>query len=141
MEQRLSLVTLGVRSVAEARGFYERLGWKASSASSDEIAFFQIGGIAFGLYGREALAADMSVPDAGSGFSGFALAYNVPEKYDVDAVLREAENAGATLLKAAEDAFWGGRSGYFADPDGHPWEVAWNLGFPLHADGTLSLPE
>lgn len=141
MEQRLSLVTLGVRDVAQARGFYERLGWKASGASSAEVAFFQIGGLALGLYGCESLAADMGVQCDGSGFSGFALAYNVREMHDVDAVLREAESAGARILKLAEDTFWGGRSGYFADPDGHPWEVAWNPGFPLHEDGTLSVPE
>jgi catechol 2,3-dioxygenase-like lactoylglutathione lyase family enzyme len=141
MEQRLSLVTLGVRDMARARGFYERLGWRASSASNEGVTFFQAGGAVLGLYGREALAEDASLPPEGSGFAGVALAHNARSREEVDAVIAEAEAAGGTLVKAAEDVFWGGYSGYFADPDGHLWEVAWNPHFPFDAAGSLVLPD
>jgi len=141
MEQRLSLVTLGVRDLAQARGFYERLGWRASSASNDGVAFFKAGGVVLGLYGREALAEDASVSAEGSGFAGVALAHNTASRAAVDAVIAEAEAAGGTVIKPAEDVFWGGYSGYFADPDGHLWEVAWNPHFPFDEAGNLILPE
>jgi uncharacterized glyoxalase superfamily protein PhnB len=142
MERRLTLVTLGVADVARNRRFYEQLGWKASSASSESIVFFQLGGgIALALYGRAALAQDACLPGDGSGFGGVTLAHNVRTREEVDAVLDRARKAGARILKPAEDAFWGGYSGYFADPDGHPWEVAWNPHFPLRDDGGLQLPE
>lgn len=141
MEQRLSLVTLGVKNLPEARAFFGRLGWKESGASNAQVAFFQIGGLAFGLFGRDDLAADIGVASEGSGFSGVTLAYNVREKRDVDAMLSEAERAGARILKPAREVFWGGYSGYFADPEGYVWEVAWNPGFPINPDGTLTLPE
>ncbi len=144
MEQRLSLVTLGVANVPASRSFYERLGWKASSVGGDDIAFFQVGCLVFALYGRGELAKDACLPDQGGsqggGFGGFALAYNVREKPEVDAVIAQAVAAGAKLLKPARDAFWGGYSGYFADPDGHPWEVAWNPGFEILDDGSIKLP-
>jgi hypothetical protein len=140
MEQRLSLVTLGVRDMARARGFYERLGWRASSASNEAVTFFQAGGVVFGLYGREALAEDASVSPDGSGFSGVALAHNTQSREAVDAVIAEAEAAGGTVVKPAEDVFWGGYSGYFADPDGHLWEVAWNPHFPFDDAGNLVVP-
>jgi catechol 2,3-dioxygenase-like lactoylglutathione lyase family enzyme len=140
MEQRLSLVTLGVREMARARGFYERLGWRASSASNEAVTFFQAGGVVFGLYSREALAEDASVSPDGSGFSGVALAHNTQRREAVDAVIAEAEAAGGTVVKPAEDVFWGGYSGYFADPDGHLWEVAWNPHFPFDDAGNLVVP-
>jgi catechol 2,3-dioxygenase-like lactoylglutathione lyase family enzyme len=141
MEQRLSLVTLGVADVACSRRFYERLGWKVSGASNESIAFFQLGGVALALFGRAALARDAGLPGEGRGFGGITLAHNVRAREEVDAVLARAKEAGARILKSAEDAFWGGYSGYFADPDGHPWEVAWNPQFPLRDDGGLQLPD
>ena len=140
MEPRISIVTLGVADVGRARKFYEALGWRASSARGGQVAFFQLGALALGLYGREALAEDARLADAGSGFGGVTLAHNGRTRDEVDQVLAEAVAAGATLLKPAEDVFWGGYSGYFADPDGHVWEVAWNPHFPIAADGALQLP-
>ena len=137
---RVSLVTLGVRDVEEAARFYERLGWARSSASQPGIAFFQAGNAAVALWGREALAEDAGQPAAGEGFRGVALAVNVPRREDVDAALAAAGRAGARVVKPAADAAWGGRSGYFADPDGHLWEVAWNPFFPLGEDGRVRLP-
>ena len=140
MEQRLSIVTLGVADVAAARRFYERLGWSASSVGGDEIAFFQAGSIVFSLYSLEEMTTDLGLESGGSGCASIALAYNVRQKEDVDAVLAEAEKAGAKLLKPAEEKFWGGYAGYFADPEGYAWEVAWNPAFELREDGSLRLP-
>lgn len=141
MEQRLTLITLGVADIARSRRFYlEGLGWKESSASNEHVVFIAAGGVALGLYGRAALAEDMRVAPEGRGFAGFSLAHNVRTRDEVDRVIARAQAAGATVLKPAEEAFWGGYSGYFADPDGHPWEVAWNPGFPLDADGRVQLP-
>jgi catechol 2,3-dioxygenase-like lactoylglutathione lyase family enzyme len=140
MEQRLSVVTLGVADLARARAFYEDgLGWRPSSASNDQVVFIQLGGIVLGLYGREALTAEASLTLA-DGFGGMALAYNVRERTEVDAVLATAEAAGARILKPAAETFWGGYSGYFADPDGHPWEVAHNPFWPIADDGSVNLP-
>jgi uncharacterized protein len=143
MEQRLSLITLGVDDLVEARAFYARLGWRESAAGGADVAFFQLGGIALGLYGRNALADEAGVPDTPGRdrFGGTALAYNVRERDDVDAVLAEAVAAGGRLLRAGEARVWGGYTGYFADPEGHVWEVAWNPFFPIVADGSLSLPD
>lgn len=140
MEQRISLITLGVADVARSRCFYERLGWTASGASADGIAFFQLGGVAVALYDRAALAADTGLSGEGSGSGDVALAHNVRTREEVDAVLAEAEAAGGRILRHAEDAIWGGYTGYFADPDGHPWEVAWNPHFQIMPDGSLRLP-
>lgn len=140
MEQRLSIVTLGVADVAAARRFYERLGWSASSVGGDEIAFFQAGSIVFSLYSLEEMTTDLGIESDCSGCASIALAYNVRQKEDVDAVLAEAEQAGARLLKPAEEKFWGGYAGYFADPEGYAWEVAWNPAFELSEDGSLRLP-
>lgn len=140
MEQRLSLVTLGVRDLAASRAFYKRLGWTASPPSNAEVAFFQCGGIVFALWGREALMADAAIAAAGEGFANISLAYNVRRKEDVDATLKEAEMAGARILKPAAETSWGGRTGYFADPDGFAWEVAWNPGFEILPDGSIKLP-
>jgi len=142
MEQRLSLVSLGVADIAESTRFYNALGWKhAESQSNEAITFFQMGGIILGLYGRAALAEDAQVADSEPGFSGVALAHNTRSKDEVDAVLALAEKAGATIKKPAQEVFWGGYSGYFADPDGHLWEVAWNPFFPIADDGSVRLPE
>jgi catechol 2,3-dioxygenase-like lactoylglutathione lyase family enzyme len=141
MEQRLSLVTLAVADLARARAFYERLGWRRSLEATTDVAFYQLGHIALSLWGREDLAKDMGVSAAGSGFGGIALAYNTRSREEVETVLAEAVAAGGRLLKPAQEAFWGGYTGYFADPDGHPWEVAWNPNFPLAADGSITLPE
>ncbi len=139
MEQRVSLVTLGVADLARSLRFYEALGWKRSN-KDEGVAFFQTPGGVFALWSRGALAEDAGLTDSGAAFSGMALAYNARSKAEVDAVLAEAEAAGATILKPAEDVFWGGYSGYFADPDGHPWEVAWNPGWTIEADGRVVLP-
>jgi catechol 2,3-dioxygenase-like lactoylglutathione lyase family enzyme len=140
MEQRVSMITLGVSDMARARRFYERgLGWRRAN-THDEVTFYQAGGLVLGLYGREALAEDARLPSAGSGFRSIALAYNTRERAEVDTVLAEAEAAGGSIVKAAEEAFWGGYSGYFADPDGHLWEVAWNPHWMLADDGSVLLP-
>ncbi len=141
MEQRISIVTLGVADLVRSREFYERLGWRRSSASSDAIIFFQAGGLALALYPRAELAKDANVASEGHGFPGLTLAYNVRTREEVDAVLVEAQKAGATLRKPAQEAFWGGYSGYFSDPDGFLWEVAWNPFFPIAENGALQLPE
>ena len=139
MEQRLSLVTLGVADLERSRRFYEDgLGWRRGNAHA-EVVFFQLGGIVLALFARSALAADASLAAAGSGFGGIVLAHNARSKDEVDAVLAEAKAAGATILKPAQDAFWGGYCGYFADPDGHPWEVAWNPNWTILEDGSVRL--
>lgn len=140
MEQRLSLVTLGVADVARAQAFYERLGWRASSRSQDDVAFFQAGSLVVGLWGRDELASDSVVEDGG-GWGGVTLAHNVRSPDEVDAVLREAAASGATLGRPGAPTFWGGYSGVFVDPDGHPWEVAFNPGWPLDDAGSVRLPE
>jgi predicted lactoylglutathione lyase len=141
MEPRISLITLGVADVATSRAFYEKLGWKASGASQTDVAFFQAGGMALGLWSRAALAKDAGIAADPGGFGGIVLAHNGRSKAEVDAVLAEAQRAGGKLLKAAAETDWGGYSGHFADLDGHPWEVAWNPGFPIQADGSLRLPD
>ena len=139
MEQRLSLVTLGVADLERARRFYEHgLGWRRGN-DHPEVVFYQLGGMVLALWGRDALAKDARLPEVGSGFGGIALAYNARTREEVDAVLAEAEAAGAKILKPAEDAVWGGDSGYFADPDGHLWEIAWNPEWTLAEDGSVRL--
>ena len=141
MEPRLTLVTLGVRDLDVARRFYEALGWTRSVRAAGGVAFFQAGGVVLSLYPRDDLAKDAQIASEGGGFCGFALAHNVREREEVDSALAGAVKAGARLLKPAQEAFWGGYSGYFADPDGFPWEVAWNPGFPLDDAGVLQLPD
>jgi uncharacterized protein len=129
--------------LARSRRFYEAgLGWRASRVSTKEVVFFQLGGIALALWAREALAEDVRLPDAGpgGGFGGVALAYNVRTREEVAAALAQACAAGARVLRPAEDAARGSCTGYFADPDGHLWEVAWNPHFTLREDGSLQLP-
>lgn len=139
MEQRLSLVTLGVADLGRAARFYQDLGWRRGNNHA-EVAFFQLGGMIFGLFGRKALAADAGLPDEpANGFGGIVLAYNARSRAEVDGVLAEAAAAGATITKPAENTFWGGYSGCFADPDGHLWEIAWNPDWTIEPDGSVKL--
>ncbi len=138
MEQRVSLITLGVADLARARAFYEALGWTSGAAPSDDVVFFQAGGMVVALWGREQLAEDSTVEDAG-GWGGVTLAHNVRSPEEVDAALAEAERAGATIGRAGAPTFWGGYSGVFVDPDGHPWEVAHNPFWTLGDDGSIRL--
>lgn len=141
MDQRLNVITLGVSDTKRAKRFYEQLGWKPSAASQGDITFFQAGGIVLALYPREALAEDAKVKGRGEGFRGFTLAQNVARKEQVAEALETAKAAGGKILKPAQDVFWGGHSGYFADPDGNLWEVAWNPHFTLDKNGLVRLPE
>lgn len=139
MEQRISLVTLGVKDVDVARTFYEQLGWRGQEV--EETVFFQAGGLAVVLWSREKLAEDAGVDDDGvPTFGGMALAHNVRSSDEVDEVLQHAATAGATISRAAAETFYGGYAGCFRDPDGHVWEVAHNPGFPLDDHGNLTLP-
>lgn len=139
MEQRVSLITLGVADVASARNFYAALGWQGHEV--EETVFFQAGGIGIVLWSREKLAADGRLEDeGGDGFGGVALAHNVRSREEVDALLAAAEAAGAKITKEAEETFYGGYAAYFTDLDGHVWEIAHNPGFAIAADGSLQLP-
>ena len=141
MQPRVSIITLGVADVAKARAFYAALGFKASAASQDSITFFDAGSVVLALYGRAALAEDAHVSaSTAAGFSGVTIAHNCRSEADVDRVLADAVASGATLKKAAQKVFWGGYSGYFADPDGHLWEVAYNPHFAFDDAGRLRLP-
>jgi uncharacterized protein len=141
MEQRLSLVTLGVADVSRAQAFYEAVGWHLDGGVDDEtdhVAFFQAGGLVFALWDRGKLAEDSGVEDGG-GWGGVTLAHNVRSPEEVDAVLAEAEAAGARIARPGDKTFWGGYSGVFVDPDGHPWEVAHNPHWTVHEDGSTTL--
>ena len=138
MKQRLSLVTLGVSDVARARAFYEALGWKTGAEPGDDVVFFQSGGMIVALWGRDQLAEDSGMTDSG-GWGGVTLAHNVGSPAEVDAVIAEAEAAGATIARPGAETFWGGYSGAFIDPDGHPWEVAHNPHWTLGEDGSIKL--
>lgn len=140
MEQRVSLVTLGVGDLARARQFYEALGWQTRAAPEDDVVFFQAGGLVLGLWSREELAADSGVEDSGR-WGGVTLAHNVRSPADVDAVVEEARAAGATITREPGETFWGGYSGAFTDPDGHPWEIAHNPRWTLADDGSIVLPD
>lgn len=139
MEQRLSLVTLGVGNTARSRGFYEQLGWVTGAGPDDDVVFFQSGGMIVALWGRDDLAADSGVQDGG-GWGGVTLAHNVRSPAEVDTVISEARAAGATIAREGGETFWGGYSGVFIDPDGHPWEVAHNPRWALAEDGSVRLP-
>lgn len=140
MEQRVSLVTLGVRDLARARAFYAALGWQTSAAADEDVVFFQAGGMVVALWDRGRLAADSGVADGG-GWGGVTLAHNVRSAAEVDAVIAEAQGAGATVARRGAATSWGGYSGVFVDPDGHPWEVAHNPGWTLTDDGhTIASP-
>ena len=139
MDQRVSLVTLGVADLALARRFYEALGWESESKPETGVVFFQAGGMIVGLWGRTELAEDCGLEDGG-GFGGIALAYNVRSPQEVDNVLAEAERAGAVVARRGAPTFWGGYSGLFLDLDGHPWEVAHNPCWTVEDDGSVQLP-
>lgn len=138
--QRVTLITLGVDNLPRARAFYQALGWKPAEAQ-DGVAFYQMNGLALGLFGRKELAADQGRAGATLGTGAMTLAQNFNSPSDVDAAFAEALAAGARALKHPEPVFWGGYSGYYADPDGHVWEVAHNPFWPLSEDGTLTLPD
>jgi uncharacterized protein len=137
---RLTLVTLGVADVARATSFFEALGWRKSSASNDDVSFFQLGGLALSVFGRQALADDANVSSEGGGFRGISLAINLESEAEVDRVAAEWLSCGGTMVKQPHRAFWGGYSGYVADLDGHVWELAHNPGFTLMPDGSMQLP-
>ena len=139
MRQRVSMITLGVRDIARARRFYEEgLGWHRD-AGQDDIAMYQSGGMVFSLFEWPKLAEDAGVGAEGTGFRGFTLAYNCQSKDEVRAVLDEARRAGAEITLEARDTFWGGFDGYFADPDGHLWEVAWNPYWTMDEGGNVRM--
>jgi uncharacterized protein len=139
MEQRLSLVTLGISDLDRARKFYEALGWKSGAEEADDVVFFQAGGIVVSLWDRAKLAEDSVVSDGG-GWGGVALAYNTRSPDEVDAVIEEARAAGATIGREPGETFYGGYSGIFIDPDGHPWEVAHNPRWTITDAGETVLP-
>jgi uncharacterized protein len=141
MEQRVSIVTLGVADLKRSREFYERLGWRRSMSQAEGVVFFQAGGMALALYPRLELAKDAKLAADGQGFGGIALAYNARSREEVDSVLAQAAAAGAKILKPAQEAFWGGYSGYFSDLDGFLWEIAWNPSFAIGEDGSIHIPD
>ena len=137
MEQRVSLITLGVRDLDRARTFYESLGWRRTGDDAD-VVFFQAGGLVLALWDRAHLAQDSAVEDSG-GWGGVTLAYNTRSPEEVDAVIAEARAAGATVGREPGPTFWGGYSAIFVDPEGHPWEVAHNPGWTIDAGGSVRL--
>lgn len=141
MDQRISIVTLGTNDMDRAVAFWEAMGWPRRAKAFTSIAMFQCGGLAFAIYPFDKLAQDCGMTDRGVGFGGFTIAHNLGSKAQVDALLAVAVANGATLQKPAHEAFWGGYSGYFLDPDGHPWEVAYNPFVPMAPDGALLLPD
>jgi len=140
MEQRLSLITLGVSDLARARGFYEALGWRTGAEEGDDVVFFQAVGMVLALWDRRKLAEDSVVTDSG-GWGGVTLAYNTQAPEEVDRVIEEARSAGATIGREPGETFWGGYSGVFIDPDGHPWEVAHHPRWTIEEDGSLTLSD
>lgn len=139
MQQRVSVITLGVSDLARSSEFYEALGWRPRVAEGDgDVVFFQAGGLIVSLWSRTELAVDSVVTDAG-GWGGVTLAHNVGSPAEVDAVLAEAKDAGATIGRPGAETFWGGYSGVFIDPDGHPWEIAHNPFWPIDENGNVSL--
>jgi len=139
MEQRVSLITLGVRDLARARAFYEALGWTTGAGPEDDVVFFQAGGMVLALWDRAKLAEDSCVEDSG-GWGGITPAHNVRSPAEVDAVIEEARAAGAEIVREPAEAFWGGYTAAFTDPDGHPWEVAHNPRWTITGDGSIELP-
>ncbi len=141
MEPRLSLVTLGVADLSRAKEFYVALGLTPAQASNEQVVFFQLNGIALALFPRTDLAADAGVAPHGEGFSGITLAHNVSSVEEVDRLLAKAEAVGGRILRGAQEASWGGYTGYFADPDGHVWEVAFNPYAVIGEDGSFRISE
>ena len=140
MRQRLTLVTLGGSDLKRAREFYEALGWKTGAEEADDVVFFQAGGMVVALWDRAKLAEDSAVTDGG-GWGGVTFAYNTRSPEEVNEVIEQARSAGATIGREPGETFWGGYSGVFIDPDGHPWEVAHNPRWTIEKDGSLTLPE
>jgi catechol 2,3-dioxygenase-like lactoylglutathione lyase family enzyme len=138
VKQRVSLITLGARDLGRARSFYEALGWRTGAATGDDVVFFQAGDMIVALWDRARLAEDSAVADSG-GWGGVALALNVGSPAEVDAVIEEARGAGATIGREPAETFWGGYSGVFLDPEGHPWEVAHNPHWTIAEDGGVRL--
>ncbi len=138
MDQRLSLITLGVTDLERSRSFYEALGWHTNAAPADDVVFFQTGGVIVALWDRAKLAEDSGVADLG-GSSGFTLAHNVRSPNEADAIAEEVRTAGGTVTREPGETFWGGYSFAFADPDGHPWEVAHNPHWIVTDDGRTLL--
>ncbi len=138
MKQRVNLITLGVSDLGRARRFYEALGWKTGAGAKDDVAFFQAGDMVLALWDRAKLADDSAVEDGG-GWGGVTLALNLGSPAEVDAVIEEARAAGATIGRESAETFWGGYSGVFIDPDGHPWEVAHNPHWTITEDGGVRL--
>jgi uncharacterized protein len=138
VDQRVSLITLGVSDLGRSRAFYEGLGWTTGAGPDDDVVFFQAGGIVVALWDRARLAEDSTVEDS-PGWGGVTLAYNVNSPGEVDTVIDEARAAGATIGREPGETFWGGYSGVFIDPDGHPWEVAHNPRWAIRDDGTVDL--
>jgi predicted lactoylglutathione lyase len=138
MDQRVSLITLGVTDLGRARAFYQAMGWQPTAEVADDVVFFQAGGMVVALWGRDKLAEDSAVQDNG-GWGGVTLAYNAGSAGDVDTVIDQARAAGAVIGREPAPTFWGGYSGLFIDPDGHPWEVAHNPGWTLNPDGSISI--
>ena len=140
MKQHLHLITLGVRDFEKSKKFYtETLGWKPSSASQEDVAFFQAGGVVLAIYPREKLAEDAMTSPAGNGFSGITLAYNAQSESEVDEIIRDLKAKGVKIVKEPQKVFWGGYSSYFADPDEYHWEVAYNPFFEFDDKGNLKL--
>ena len=140
MEQRMSQITLGVQDLARARRFYEAMGWKSGASPADDVVFFQTNGMIVALWDRARLAEDSGVVDGG-GWGGVTPAYNTRSDAEVDSVIEEARAAGATIVREPAATFWGGYSGVFIDPEGHPWEVAHNPFWTIDEDGGVHLPE
>jgi catechol 2,3-dioxygenase-like lactoylglutathione lyase family enzyme len=140
MEQRLTLITLGISDLDRARKFYEALGWRTGAEEGDDVVFFQAGCMVLGLWDRAKLAEDSVVTDGG-GWGGVTLAYNTRDQGEVDRVIDEARAAGATIGREPAETFWGGYSGIFIDPDGHPWEVAYHPRWTIAEDGALVIPK
>ena len=141
MEPRLTMITLGVSDMAASRAFYERLGFRASSASNPNVTFFHTGGTILGLFGHSALAEDAGVADSAPSFRGVSISHNVGSEDEVDAVFAHALKCGARATQEPHKVFWGGYCGYFSDPDGHLWEIAFNPFAPNDADGRMILPD
>jgi hypothetical protein len=138
MQQRVSVVTLGFDDLQAARAFYQALGWRSSCPIDSQVVFFQAGGMVLALWDRHKNAEDSGVP-VGSGYGGVTLAYNVGSPAEVDEVIQQARDGGATISREPGETFWGGYSGVFLDPGGYPWEIAYNPGWTLQSDGSISL--
>jgi predicted lactoylglutathione lyase len=139
MEQRLSLITLGISDLERSRKFYESLGWTTRAEEGDDVVFFQAGCMVVALWDRAKLAEDSEVSDSG-GWGGVTLAYNTRTTDEVDRVIEEARKAGGEIGREPDETFWGGYSAVFIDPDGHPWEVAHNPSWTIEEDGSVTLP-